>query len=82
MSSSFLALYRGRSVADAKLVAVSADPGVVADFATRLLNRTAPEDDDEEDPVLAAIEGGRRRALRLVSREATHGAATPVGIGS
>ena len=37
MTASFLALYRGPSIPQAKLVAVSADPATVADFAARLL---------------------------------------------
>ncbi len=66
--STFLALYRGHTVADARLVAVSADPHVVADFAGRLLEQPlAPE--DVADPVRVEIEEGRRGALRLVAGE-------------
>ncbi len=70
--STFLALYRGETVGGAKLVAVSADPTIVTDFARRLLkDPPSPERDEESDrdPVLASIEQGRRRALRLISRE-------------
>ena len=71
MSSSFLALYRGPSIPQARLVAVSADPRLVSDFASRLL------DDEPEaanaDPVLHEVEHGRRRALRLVVREGAGG---------
>ncbi len=48
------------------MVAVSADPRLVGDFATRLLGQ-APG--PEEDPVVASIEEGRRRALRIVADE-------------
>jgi hypothetical protein len=67
MSSSFLALYRGPSIPQARLVAVSADPQLVADFARRLLGAAAPA--ALTDPVLREVEGGRRRALRLIARE-------------
>jgi hypothetical protein len=68
--STFIALYRGDTVSEAKLVAVSADPGTVADFACRLLGEPAPPQAADNDPVLASIERGRRRALRLIAREA------------
>ncbi len=67
MTASFLALYRGPSIPQAKLVAVSADPLLVSDFAARLLHdETTPPVDD---PVLGEVEHGRRRALRLIARE-------------
>ncbi len=67
--SSFLVLYRGGSIATAKIVAVSANPELVRDFAGRMLSQP-PEPSSEEDPVLGSIEEGRRRALRLVESEA------------
>ncbi len=70
--SSFVALYRGDSVSAAKIVAVSADPEIVAEFASRLLQ--VPTDlEPEQDPVLKTIENGRRRALRIITREAQPG---------
>jgi hypothetical protein len=63
VAASFLALYRGESVSTAKLLAVSADREVVRQFAARLLE--TPEDYNS-DPVIAELEDGRRRALRLV----------------
>ncbi len=50
----------------ARMVAVSADPRLVGDFATRLLGQALGS---EEDPVVASIEEGRRRALRIVADE-------------
>ncbi len=66
--TSFVALYRGETIAGAKLVAVSAEPELVCDFATRIL--TEPED-EEPDAALRELERGRRRALRLVQSEAS-----------
>jgi hypothetical protein len=65
--TTFLALYRGESVAAAKLLALTAEPELVCDFAKRMLAR--PEE-QQPDEVLAELEHGRRRALRLVRSEA------------
>ncbi len=65
--TSFLALYRGESINGAKMVAVTAEPRVVADFAARLLGE--PEE-PEPDTALRELERGRRRALELVRDEA------------
>jgi hypothetical protein len=59
---SFLALYRGASVASAELVAVAADPSLVAYVSRELLRRRTPA---THDPVIRALVRGRRRALRL-----------------
>jgi len=50
------------------MVAVTIDPGLVAEFSRRLLRENAEAPDD--DPATAAIENGRRRALRLIAQEA------------
>jgi hypothetical protein len=63
----FVALYSGASVAEAKLIAVSVDPGLVAEVSAKLLKET---ECDEPDPVIARLERGRRSALRFISREA------------
>ena len=70
--STFLALYRGETVANAKLVAVSADPTTVAEFAARLLHDPAEQTWGSDDPVLLDIERGRRQALRRIAKEAAH----------
>lgn len=67
MATSFLALYRGESVSAAKLLALTADPGIVADFAARMLEEP---DDRDQDTVIREVERGRRRALQLVQDEA------------
>jgi hypothetical protein len=64
----FLALYTGESVNGAKLLALTAEPEIVRDFAARLL---AEPEDEQPDPVLQELEYGRRRALRLVRDEAS-----------
>jgi hypothetical protein len=66
--TTFLALYRGTTIAEAKIVAVTADPALVAVVARQLLDTPQPED----DPVVTAIERGRKHALRLIKREARH----------
>ncbi len=61
--TNFLALYRGETVSTAKIVAVSAEPALVADFVRRMV---ADPEEQEPDAVLQDLENGRRRALRLV----------------
>lgn len=65
---SYLALYRGKSVATADLVAVSTDPKLIAYASKHLLRdrRTV----ETEDPAIGALAAGRRRALKLVHEEA------------
>jgi hypothetical protein len=65
--ASFVALYRGPTIADAEFVAASSDPELVGDVAASLL---AERHRRPSDPVLAAKDEGRRRALRLVGAEA------------
>jgi hypothetical protein len=52
--TAFIALYRGETVSAAQLIAVTADPTLVQDFATRLVSDSPERDED------------RRRDLRLV----------------
>jgi hypothetical protein len=66
--TSFLALYRGESIASAKIVAVTAESGLVSDFATLML---AEPENEVPDAVLQQLERGRRRALQLVKTEAS-----------
>ncbi len=65
--TSFVAIYRGQSVAEARLIAVSADPNLVSDVSIRLLQNTPAFN---QDPVIETFENGRRAALRLIEREA------------
>jgi hypothetical protein len=62
LATTFLALYRGESANGSKLLALTADPNVVRDFAARML----AEPEQEVDSIIEELERGRRAALRLV----------------
>jgi hypothetical protein len=66
--TTFLALYRGDSISAAKLLALTAEPELVRDFASRML---AEPGEQEPDPILQQLEEGRRGALRQVQSGAT-----------
>jgi hypothetical protein len=61
----FLTLHAGETVNTSRVVAVTADEDIVVRFATELLRRP-PE--KKHDPVLEALEGGRRQALKEVAK--------------
>ena len=67
--TTFVALYRGKTIAEAKLVAVTADPTLVSAVATSLLDTP---DTQNTDPVIATLDRGRRGALRLIQKEPGH----------
>ena len=67
----FLALYRGASLAAAELVAVSIDPTLIAAVAETLLRQPVADGPPSEDPVLQSLSTGKRRALTAVHEEAT-----------
>jgi hypothetical protein len=71
LMTTFLALYRGKTIAEAKMIAVTADPQLVATVATHLLDTPQPQD---ADPVITTLEHGRHGALRLIKQEAGNGA--------
>jgi hypothetical protein len=60
----FLTLHAGETTNTSRVVAVTADEDIVVRFAAELLGRPPEED---HDPVLEALEGGRRRALKAVA---------------
>jgi len=66
-ASTFIAIYRGRTASDARLVALSADPALVARVVAAIL--AAPEPGRRDDPVVGAIDRARRQSLRLIQRE-------------
>ncbi len=63
--TNFIALYRGRTLNDARLIALSSDPTLISDFTTRLISEPLRED----DPALRELNRGRRRALKIVQEE-------------
>jgi hypothetical protein len=67
LMTTFIALYRGQTIAEARIIAVSADPSLVADVSSRLLQS---QTDENQDTIIAAFEMGRRDALRLIKQEA------------
>ena len=64
--TSFLALYRGDTITAAQIVAVTADPHLVSDFAARLLGQPS---EPSGGPVVVSIEEGKRKALEVVRDE-------------
>ncbi len=66
-TSTFVAIYRGRTASDARLVAVSADPAIVATVIGQILAERRPG--AAEDPVVEGIDRARRHGLRLIQRE-------------
>ena len=67
MAVSFLALYRGQSVADAELVGISARRHLVA-LVADVMASDLPSTGN--DPVAKAKHDGHRRALELVRKDA------------
>lgn len=67
--TSFVTLYRGRTISSARLVAVSADRQLAADVAARMHGQPLPSD----DRVIDELERGRRAALRIVQAEVHDG---------
>jgi hypothetical protein len=65
--TTFIALYRGQTIAEARIIAVSADPSLVADVSSKLLQS---QEGENQDAIIAAVEIGRRDALRLIKQEA------------
>jgi hypothetical protein len=57
--ASILALYRGQTVAEAKLVAVTAEPDIISRFARELIGEAAELEQDAE-----FSDGGPLRLVR------------------
>jgi hypothetical protein len=68
--TSFVAVYRGKTISEAKMIAVSGNPALVAHVASELLDDPFCLHDAGADPVLIALNQGRRKALRLVKEGA------------
>lgn len=67
--ATFVAVYRGETIAGARLIALSADSTLVADVSARILQE---HPDKDPDPVVACVEQGRKAALRMIKRETSH----------
>jgi hypothetical protein len=74
-TSTFIAVYRGRTASDARLVAVSSDPNMVSIVVGQIL--ADQNDRSGDDPVVDPIDRARRQGLRLIQRELRE----PPGIG-
>lgn len=61
--TTFVALYRGQTISDAKLIGVSAEQQLVRSVAHALLNEDIPHN----DPVLSTVDQGRKNALQLIA---------------
>ena len=66
-AKTFMAIYRGDTVGQAELIAVTADPIIIGELAERMLESGT---EDVEDPVVIELECGRMGALRAIIREA------------
>jgi hypothetical protein len=55
VQTDFIALYRGRTVADARLVAVTAEPAIVGRFTRELVGETSEVEDRSESAERAVL---------------------------
>lgn len=62
--TTFIALYRGQTINSAKVIAVATDSELVSLVASKMLQTSEA---DSPDPVVSAMDAGRRQALRLVA---------------
>ena len=67
-STTFVAVYRGATISEAHLLAVSTDPDLVRDVVARILGGTH---EVITDPAVRALEAGRREALEASMPEET-----------
>lgn len=65
--TTFLALYRGATIGEAQLLAVSVEPNIVGYVASHLLDECNTRRSD--DAVLGALHAGRERALQIVAAD-------------
>jgi hypothetical protein len=59
----FVALYAGKSTKEAKLIAVSIDPGLIKEVVAKMITEQATEWDD---PAIEKLEEGRTNALKHI----------------
>ncbi len=65
METNFLALYRGETVSGARIVALSADPRLVRDFADRLLESSSECPKKPDSPAT----GNKERSVMWLVRD-------------
>ena len=63
---SFIALYRGRSLSEAQLVGVSVRRDLIQNVSEVMLDDLTR---GLNDPIIASISNGRRKALEMIQRE-------------
>ncbi len=68
--TNFVAIYRGKTIATAKMIAASPDPAIVAGVASQLLDQSHSTS-EQGDPTLTALADGRRKALAIIAEEST-----------
>jgi hypothetical protein len=66
--TAFLALYAGASVNNSEVLALTADPQIVRDFAGRMLDKPPKV---SRDAAVVSIQEGQRKALEVVRGEQT-----------
>ena len=69
--ASFVALYRGPSIASARLIGATSDADAVDAVARVLIDESVSHETDEGDPVVVHWEESRRRALASIRGEVT-----------
>lgn len=71
MPATFVCIFAGPSIETARLIATTADQRLVRSVAVELLNdpRYRSTEEESSDSVLAAINEGKRHALRLIAGE-------------
>jgi len=67
--TTFLALYQGQTIGEAKLIAVSVEPRLVEQVVSALLDHQEPV---AKDAAVAHFERGRRSALKAILRGIKH----------
>lgn len=68
--TTFLAIYRGKTISDARLVGVSINPQLVQLVAQRMTeDEGASEVNNGQDPVLASLKEGQARALKAIAAQ-------------
>jgi hypothetical protein len=57
VQTDFIALYRGQTVAEARLLALSADPEIVGRFVRELAGESDERDDERSQPLQLVLGG-------------------------